>query len=66
MKCKIENQKITTYGTISLKANNIILIRNERNEHCKTQHEAQKPIKNQKIENYLSNTYLQSTNNTLR
>ena len=30
---------------MSLKANNIILIRNERNEHYKTQHEAQKQIK---------------------
>ena len=43
IKCNNENQKITTYGTISLKANNIILKQNERNEHYKTQHEAQKP-----------------------
>ena len=48
IKCKNENMKITTYGTISLKANNIILIQNERNEYYKTQHEAQKPIKKSK------------------
>ena len=30
---------------MSLKANQIIQIRNKRNEHYKTQHEAKKPIK---------------------
>ena len=42
IKCKNENQKINTYDTISLKANNIILKRNERNQYYKTQHESQK------------------------
>ena len=48
IKCKNENQKINTYDTISLKENNNILKRNERNEYYKTQHEAQKPIKKSK------------------
>ena len=48
MKCKKENQKITTYGTISLKGNNVILKRNERNQYYKTQHEAQKPTNKSK------------------
>ena len=63
IKCKNENQKITTYDTISLKANNIILIRNERNEHYKTQHEAEKPIKkiNRLKFNYLIHICSQQT-----
>ena len=48
IKCNNENQKITTYGTISLKENNIILRRNERNEHYKTQDLAQKPTNKSK------------------
>ena len=43
-----QNQKITTYSTMSLKANNIILKRNERKKYFKTQHEAQKPTNKSK------------------